>query len=254
MKYNLLKVIVLGGLLATLQLSVQAQYNQYSQFHYSPLLTNPALTATSNNLQVLLNYRQESLANGFVYTNPMVSVIHPFVNNNGDGSERWGGVGFGLMQDQTRLDNVSGIRTVAFSLNYAHNLKITKNSFLAFGVQGSYFNKSINTNNLMSREDILASGNNDPLLAAAQIKDLGSFSAGTIWYQEGKQGMKNYFGFSVYHINRPNVNFNKDIEKLAMPVQWVFTAGYEVFNNDKFSVQPNARVIFRDGNKITSRT
>ncbi|WP_299463765.1 hypothetical protein [uncultured Microscilla sp.] len=77
----------------------KAQNQQYAQFHHSPLLTNPAMVASDNDLKALFHYRHKNLSNGFNYSNPMLSVVYPLitqqldVNGQVTTKKRWGSIG-----------------------------------------------------------------------------------------------------------------------------------------------------------------
>lgn len=228
--------------------AAQAQNQQYAQFYHSPLFTNPAMVASDNNLKALFHYRRENLSNGFSYTNPMLSLVYPLIAQHIDANgqvtakKRWGGVGLGLMQDQTATGNGGALQTLGFSGAYAHNLQLAHNHFMSFGVQGIYYNKSLNAHNLTTASQILNTGNQEALLANNGAMGLFSVGVGAMWYQSNTVGgLKNYFSISANHLNQPNYNFRDIGNQNNLPYGWVFSGGYEVWNNGTFSVQPNFR-------------
>ncbi len=238
------KIFQIGSLACSLwigtTLNTQAQYNQYAQYHHSPLLINPAMVASSNEQRAILHYRQENLTSGFIYTNPMISYLQPLYK----GDKRYGGFGVGLMQDQTQIDGNNALRTLGFTGSYGHNFTAGKSNF-ALGLQLGYYNKNVTSDNFTSREEILSKTNTDQLLTASQTKGFFTGSLGGMWYMENSRGQAGkYLSASAYHLNTPKYNFLNIGEQDKMPVNYVFAAGWDLVDKEKFGLQANTRFIY----------
>ncbi|WP_027000692.1 PorP/SprF family type IX secretion system membrane protein [Eisenibacter elegans] len=218
--------------------SAYGQYQQYAQFHHSPLLVNPALVASDNYFKVNFHYRRELFGNGFSYTNPMLSVVMPLINKST--GKRFGGLGLGLMQEQAEVSGTTGVlQNTGLNLTYAHNLQVADNQWISFGLQGGYFNQAINASNLSSRDA------GDPLLADMQSRGVFSLSGGALWYQPGINGiLKNYFSVAGYHLNQPVQNFQEIGQRVRMPLALVVSGGFQAAAiGESITLQPNARWI-----------
>ncbi|OJJ18883.1 hypothetical protein BKI52_25275 [marine bacterium AO1-C] len=232
-------------------LHLSAQNQQYSQFHQSPLLVNPAWVAANNQMTVLINYRREMLGGNESFSNPMLSFIRPFVNKakKEDGStgqgKRWGGAGVHIIQDQT-LGN--SLQTIGFGVTYAHNVKLAKHHFISFGGQVGYLRKSLNPDALQSEQDLLGQPTVDPLLSGGiRTKGVVSFNTGVLWYQSGDFGQhRSFFGVAAYHLNQPDFEFIGSADAVTQPIHFIINGGIEVLNTDKFSLQPNFRWILEN--------
>ncbi|EAY27198.1 PorP/SprF family type IX secretion system membrane protein [Microscilla marina] len=251
-KIQIFSYIYILGMLLSVGVA-KAQNQQYAQFHHSPLLTNPAMVASDNDLKALFHYRHENLSNGFSYSNPMLSVVYPLITQQLDANgqvtakKRWGGVGLGLMQDQTAAGNGGALQTLGFSGTYAHNLQLADNHFISFGAQGTYYRKSLNSSNLTTASQILNTGNQEALLANDGANGYFSLGLGAMWYQSNAiGGVKNYFSVSANHLNQPNYNFRDIGNTNRLPYGWVFSGGYEVWNNGTISIQPNFRWTYNE--------
>jgi type IX secretion system PorP/SprF family membrane protein len=113
--------------------TVWAQDPQFSQFYAAPMYLNPAFAGSALAPRVTVNYRNQwpAVTN---YVTSMVSVDHYFERYNS-------GVGLILQNDN---QGQGRIRSTDIGLQYSYQLKLTEETFLRLGVQGSYVNRSIN--------------------------------------------------------------------------------------------------------------
>ncbi|EAY27025.1 PorP/SprF family type IX secretion system membrane protein [Microscilla marina] len=232
---------------------------QYSQFHHSPLLLNPAAVAAKSELLALLNYRTQLTQTGQSYATSMLSVVVPFIkqrsrNNAAFGKiehvHRWGGIGVSVLQDVEKGSDQTKLKTTGGHLTYAHNIDVGGTSYLSFGMQMGYFRRSLETD--LVTESQFVYGGADPSLPANEdfvgsAVGFATFSAGMMLYSEDKHGrFKNYFSLSAYNFNQPNVTFferaaNQNTDLL--PMRMVAAAGLRVYDNDRFTVLPKIRWI-----------
>jgi type IX secretion system PorP/SprF family membrane protein len=253
------KKIFAGWCLLLVGHAAFAQNIQYSQFHHSPLLLNPAAVAAKSELLAMFNYRTQLTQTGQSYSTPMLSLVMPFINNRERDNaafgkmqhiHRWGGVGISVLQDVEKGSDQTKLRTTGGHLTYAHNLDIGGTSYLSFGMQMGYFNRSLETD--LVTESQFVYGGADPSLPANEdfvgsSINFATFSAGMMVYSEDQHGrFKNYFSLAAYNFNQPNVTFferaaNQNTD--ALPVRMVAAAGVRVYDNGRFTVLPKVRWI-----------
>lgn len=236
-----------------------AQNIQYSQFHHSPLLLNPASVAAKSELLVMLNYRTQLTQTGQSYSTPMLSFVMPFISRKEKDHSafgrihhvhRWGGIGVSVLQDEEKGNNQTKLKTTGGQVTYAHNIDVGGVSYVSFGMQVGYFNRTLESDFITESQFVY--GGADPSLDAGESLvgtsvGFATFSAGTMLYSEDKHGrFKNYFSLSAYNFNQPNVTFferaagkNTDL----LPLRMVLAGGVRVFDNDRFTVEPNVRWI-----------
>lgn len=240
----------------------QAQDFNMTQYHYTPLLTNPAMAASSNDRQIFLNYRNQPNVADENYRFFMATGVYSFINPISQ--KRWGGVALSFVNDQ----NGTFLSTNGVTGAFAYNLELgshflgkktdtahTRNwgkHHLSFGVQGGYFQRAIRFDNLTTDNQFL-NGTVNPnagLGEDAANTSQGYFtgSLGAMWYAEDTLGaMKAFLGVSLYNINEPNRSFFNEVED-RIKRKVTITGGIRVWENDKFSVFPNFRWINRTGN------
>ena len=260
---KVLQSLVLGiALLLLLQWSATAQDFNMTQYHYTPLLTNPAMVASTNDRQIFLNYRNQPNVADENYRFFMASGTYSLINKNTQ--KRWGGIGLGFVNDQ----NGTFLQTNGLTGAFAYNIELgshflgkksdtyySKNwgkHHLSFGAQGGYFQRSINFDNLTTDSQFL-NGTINPNAglgedAANTSQSYFTASGGMMWYAEDTLGqMKAYLGVSLHNINEPNRSFFNEVED-RIRRKITVTGGWRVWENEKFSVIPNFRWVNRTGN------
>ena len=239
-------------------LNSNAQNVTYSQYHLAPVQTNPAMIATSNQTQIILNYRNQFIGAGTSFETPMVSVIYPWVKG---GVKRKAAFGLSFLQDRTGdggvLSSTGGIATGAFNFNLnpvSKKGEVKYNKFISIGGQFGYFQRRVN-------QEALASGaqwdgaNFDPGLGLGeQFLDNNLFNAsltfplvnaGALFYMADNCGrQKAYFGVTIQNINQPDIAFFSEESKLTPQV--VYNAGMSFDAGLNFSFQPNIRWVRLD--------
>lgn len=255
-------LVIVLGLLWCAQASVVAQDFNMTQYHYTPLLTNPAMVASTNDRQIFLNYRNQPNVADENYRFFMATGTFALINRATQ--KRWGGVALGFANDQ----NGTFLRTNGLTGAFAYNLTLgnhflgkktdssyTKNwgaHHISFGAQGGYFQRSIRFDNLTTDSQFL-NGTVNPNAglgedAANTSQSYFTGSAGLMWYAEDTTGaMKAYLGISLYNINEPNRSFFNEVED-RIKRKVTITGGWRVWENEKFSVIPNFRWVNRTGN------
>ena len=220
MKRLVLILIFIEGL--TINLS--AQDPQFSQFYASPLYLNPALTGSTDRARVGLNYRNQwpNLTHSF-------TTVSAYVDYFVKGMES----GFGLMINQHN-ESFLNFKASELSFLYAYKLQVSKNLVMRTGIQGSYFQKSLNFEDLVFGNQIdidngRVIGPSGEVFEQGALVDFGSVSIGTLFYTN-----KTWVGLSFHHLNQPNQSFIDQESQL----------------DRKFSVHAGHKIMFTKGRRL----
>lgn len=204
-----------------------AQDPEFTQFYANPLYLNPALAGTARCPRVNLNYRNQWPAISGTYVTYSVSIDRHIDAFNG-------GLGLLVINDKAgqgtlTTTNVSGI--------YSYLLNVTRQFSLKFGVQATYFQKSIDWSKLTfgdmidERRGFVYNTNEQQKL---QNKSNVDFSAGILGYSK-----KYFFGFAAHHLTQPDEGL-LGVSKL--PMKLTGHAGASLLIRDKGSqtfISPN---------------
>lgn len=252
-----MKKILLSGITGLFMLGmaqrVEAQSSNapaasFSQYHYTPFTTNPAMIGSSNDLRFGINYRRQQLGAGQSFDTQMYSVIYPFFTDNRE--KRRGGVGVSFISDNA----ASFSKTNGGSATGAYNIHIGENS-IAFGAQVGYFQTRIDAKGITTSSQYVGGGF-DPLAPtneniSADRKGFVTFNAGAYWNREDeKDREKAFFGVSYMNINQPNLNFvGQSVNDLTSKVSGSLqlTGGVRVLHTDRFAIMPSGRFIMAAG-------
>ena len=183
--------------------SVMAQDPQFSQFYAAPLYLNPAFAGSTQQGRVGMNYRNQwpSIDANFTTISAYADFYLEDYNS---------GLGVIFTRDYA---NVLGLQNTGLGIQYAYQLKITKNISLRPGVQVSVNSRSIDYTRLIFGDQI------DPATGSISSGTLEQFSNGPkVFYGDLAFGgllfsKRAWVGASVYHITRPNQSLtgNEDI-------------------------------------------
>jgi len=169
-----------------------AQDPEFTQFYANPLYLNPALAGTARCPRVNLNYRNQWPGIAGTYVTYSAS-YDQHVDALG------GGVGLLVTNDNAgqgtlRTTNISGI--------YSYLLNVTREFSLKFGVQATYFQKTIDWTKLTfgdmidARRGFVYNTNEQQKLDKISNVD---FSAGILGFSK-----RYFFGFAANHLTQPN--------------------------------------------------
>ncbi len=248
MKYKFLHffyIICLGaGLLSA---PLQAQNVYYSQFHQTPMITNPAMVAASDQMQVSLQYRSQLVGAGQAFTTPMLAFSYPLISTKT--GHRWGGIGAAIIQDAAGQDGI--LKTTGGSVAFAYNFKLGNYSFLSVGAQGGYFQRVLDESKLttgLQWDNIRRTF--DPNLStgeAFQSVNVGFITAetGAFWHLEDTlRRQRGYIGLAARQLNQPNISFT-ELGEDKLPLTLIATAGLRAFQTERYSIFPNMRYVMQ---------
>jgi type IX secretion system PorP/SprF family membrane protein len=249
-------IVFLAGFLLGTPNFVYAQNIYFSQYQNTPMLTNPAMIATDDWVNVNLMYRVQSIGGGQAFTTPMLSASYPLIRES-DG-HRWAGLGMNIISDNAGINSLvkttGGAAAFAYSIEANKLNKISKYirfrrlNYLSFGVKLGFFSTRINTEQLTfgSQWNGFVSTPSPPADEIAAITkptvnyptaDLG------IYYHLEDTLFRNraYLGLAAKQLNQPKINFT-DFGK-PLPLTFVLTGGIRVLQTYHYSIMPNFRII-----------
>ncbi len=193
MKKNLPTFSALLLSLMMISTAMKAQDPEFSQFYANPMYTNPAFAGIECG-RIAMAYRMQyyGLAGGFVTFNGSYDQRNDAIHG-----------GFGLMFTNDKAGE--GVLT-ANHVNavYAYELPL-KNINFRFGMQGGFFQKSLQWDKLRWGDQILpqlgfVNPTNETRIDATVIA--ANFGAGALMYSK-----KFYIGFACHNISQPYQSF-----------------------------------------------
>ena len=202
----LLRVLLLIAVFLVVY-SLNAQYDRYSLYHYTSARINPAYLATGNDAVISFLHRNQRSLPGIEINSSYVSVKYPFVRKNSACS----GVGVDFVNSQ---EGIAGIfQTNAVGAGYGLNIPIRKLHSLSAGLSIHYFQRSINTTELLTGNQYVDGFGFDPTLNPGEELDLYrvqylSANWGVRWEALDKRRRpQDHFGVALFNLNKPSESF-----------------------------------------------
>lgn len=199
----LLLFILVGG-----NNKVVGQDPIFTQFYSNPMYLNPAFAGSRVCPRFALNYRNEwpNISGNFITT---AAAYDQKVESLS------GGLGLIVLTDNA----AKTVKTTRVSAVYAYNQSITRKFSVNFGIEATFFQKSLDWNKLTFGDMIdprrgFVYPTND--LSRGGTSSGVDFSAGVIGYTD-----KFFFGFATHHLNEPNESL---MNSLDVPLPMRYTA------------------------------
>ena len=197
--------MVLAGCIGLLG-TTRAQDPQFTQFYANPLYLNPAFAGTARCPRVALNYRNQwpALTGTFVTTSASYDQHVDAI---------LGGLGILVTHDQAGKGTLN---TTTVSGIYSHQLAISRKFSMKFGVQATYFQKSLDWSKLTfgdqidPRRGFIYTTNDVPRGGSIGNAD---FSAGVLGYTDIF-----FVGAAVHHLTQPNESLIVGTSRLPMKI------------------------------------
>jgi len=214
-----------------------AQDQHYSQFYANPLYLNPSLAGANLCPRLLFNYRNQwpSLPNS--YKNYSCSFDSYFKAISG-------GAGVLFNNDKAGDGNLSNNR---ISFIYAYKLKISHNTYLQTGFEGTYSQYSIDWNNFVFGDMIdmnsgmvnqNSTGEAPPSKTSLGIAD---FSTGFVI----NVNKFYYAGLAVHHLSEPQISFYPGSSDNTLFRKYTFHAGASIdLTNNAYKTDYSKGLIF----------
>jgi type IX secretion system PorP/SprF family membrane protein len=210
-------------LMLAFAMSVTAQDPQFSQFYAAPLYLNPALTGSTGQARVGINYRNQWPAIDANFTT-MSAYFDYFIEDKNSG------VGIILNRD---VEGLAGLRSLSVGLQYSYELYLTKNLGFRPGAQVALYNRDINFSDLTFGDQYnSATGEFLDQPTAEQFntnfsKTFVDLSLGGVFFTKVA-----YLGIAAFHLNQPNQSIID--EDSPLPIKLSIHGGF------KFYMKPGA--------------
>ncbi len=191
---------------------VNAQDPHFSQFFASPLTLNPAFTGKFDGLwRLAANHRDQWPSIPKAYVTSSASIDFPILKNRVPVNDVFG-VGISGLTDASS-NNILKLNYGSVSMSYHKSLDENGYSTIGAGFQGTYSSLSLDVTKLTFENQLRQNGF-DQTVPSGETFDRGSnqtyfdVNAGLL-YSGSSNGVNNYYlGASMYHINRPKLNFS----------------------------------------------
>jgi len=205
------KILVFVCALFASQL-VKAQDPHFSQFFASPLTLNPAFTGKfSGTWRLAANHRDQWPSIPKAYVTTSASIDFPILKSTIPENDVFG-VGISGLTDAS-ANNILKLNYGSVSMSYHKALDENGYSTIGAGFQATYSSLNLDMTKL-TFETQLGQNGFDQSIPSGETFDRGpnqsyfDINAGLL-YSGSTNGENNfYLGASMYHINRPKVNFS----------------------------------------------
>ena len=223
-QYIAILIILVAGCFS----KASAQDWHFSQFHSSPIMTNPAFTGLFNgDVRFIGNYRYQW---GFAapYRTFSLSADGAFaILKNGD----FASAGIQLLADQAGDLNFSTLHS-ALSMSYSKALSGYGNHFLTLGFQAALDRRSIDYTDIVAFDP-------EPLATTADNNfSYMDLSTGITWYFLPSDEIYVYLGGALFHFNEPNQSFLQD-ESDVLESRYSLHGGLQFPLTDNMNLLPS---------------
>jgi type IX secretion system PorP/SprF family membrane protein len=222
-----MRILLLGGL-CLLGPYALAQDPQLSQFYAAPLYLNPALTGSTFQDRIGLNYRLQWPSIGPGYRTYALSYDH-------HSEATHSGIGGYVMHDQA---GSFGLSFSQLAVSYSYEVRLNRRQAIRGGLRAGYTMRSYDPSNLLFADQVIRD-NAPTSLEPMVLEDVSyfDFSGGLLYFTQ-----QFWFGVSMNHVNEPQESFFLDGDA-ALPMRASAHAGY------KFAV--DGRSFKRSKTKMT---
>jgi len=217
----------------------------FSQYYSSYLYLNPAFAAAEPTVTAGFNSRVQWKSVTTPYTTNQASLIIPIYKST-EKFQNIGGIGLSVYNNKA---GQVGLNTVGANLNAAYVISLNQNNQILTGIQVGFIQKTIDFsqgqwgsqyNPLIGFDVTQVSGYNNGFVSTVLYPDVG---AGLLYYNKPRReitekGKSFYFGFSAYHLNRPNESVIKS-QASPLPILYKATFGGEFSINSSWNISPN---------------
>ncbi|MFI5134942.1 MAG: PorP/SprF family type IX secretion system membrane protein [Chitinophagales bacterium] len=236
-------------LLSAISFSSRGQDIHYSQFYYSPLTFNPALSGSMDGtyrISAIYKNQWSSISSPFVYSTPSISADAKLFS--GKFNNNYLGVGLLLLNDRSGDGNLRNF-TAMLSLAYHQALDREGNYHLAVALQGGMVQKSIDFAKLNFADQFDGLGFNN--ITAENFKyyqiAYADFASGVLLYGVPNNHSRFQIGAAAFHLTTPNESFfesstNQLDMRFVIHGSYAYRAGkrvylfpfaqYQIQNND----------------------
>jgi len=211
----------------------------FSQYFASPLTLNPALTGNiDGSLRIASNYRQQWWSTGSPFTTASLSFEQRLLENRLGDNDRFG-VGGLMMVDNTMS---GGLRSTYMSVSGSFHKGLSEQHRLGVGFQGTYGNRIVDISRLNFENQFVADGFDTNLPSGeavlSTIKPTVGLHTGLMYTYEDALS-RIYFGWSMYHVNRPRQTILDD-SLSRIPQRHTLHAGFVLLSGESLRITGHA--------------
>ncbi len=205
-----------------------AQDPHFSQYQSAPLLFNPALTGVmKSDFKMSANFRTQYWTAGNNFITNAISYEQKYTNSSLQEAVNKFSWGIGALYDVS-AGGVYKNSNFLLSGAYTKPLNFEGTSNLSIGLQGIVSSRVISKNNLSFSNQFngdyfdLTLPNNENI--GSYRKTFGSIGIGLVYSIENESDLFT-IGSSLYHFNRPRINFEQD-KQYRLPIRQVLHSSY----------------------------
>ena len=222
-------------LLLSLALPVASRAQSLAQYHFSPLLLNPAWAGASSHLSLAAQHRSQRVQ-ALDVQRTAVTLMSPL---------RWKEqkrVGLGLHFLNDRAEDISRFTTQEVGITLAYHHPLAKKHYLSVGTQAHYQQGTLGVGNATTGSQWTAHRGFDPQQGIGEVfgdlrQHAHHWSAGGLWYQERRPGQfHHYVGVSAQQLNRAALWWTD--QTAASSVRYTAQAGWQAFRRNQISATP----------------
>lgn len=231
-----MKKALFSVLFVTAVVFVKAQDPHFSQFFSSPLTLNPAFTGKfDGSWRLAANHRDQWPSIPKAYVTTSASLDFAILKNKIPEGDVFG-IGFSGLSDQS-ADAALKLNYGSISLSYHKALDEDGYNTIGAGFQGTYSSAILDASKLTFEDQLTQNGFTNPtseVFSNGTSQNYFDMNAG-ILFSGSSNGTNNYYlGFSMYHINKPNLSF---IDK-----KWALASRMTIHGGGSFPVSDNLSI------------
>ena len=245
-RIEMLKNLLAVSLIAFALPAIGQQMN-FSQYRLTPLLNNPSLIATSEEIKADFGYRNQFGGKQGNFSTPFLSGYMPlYTKTSNDQFRKFGAAGVQLLTDRTGYNGM--LATTGFSVAYTHIATLSKIDRIAFGLQPGLFQRRVDFSRLStgSQWDGFngAFDPNRPINESTSVERRTFFTinAGVTYIRENSIGEPVItVSLGANNLSRPNISLNS--KTFSNPINWNVQASVLAFENEQFQIKPTFRHV-----------
>ena len=231
-----MKKALLSLLLIVTVTLVKAQDPHFSQFFASPLTLNPAFTGKfDGSWRLAANHRDQWPSIPKAYVTTSASLDFGILKGKIPEGDVFG-IGISGLSDQS-ADAALKLNYGSLSLSYHKALDENGYNTIGGGFQATYSSAILDRSKLTFEDQLTQNGFTDPTdetFSNGTSQSYFDMNAGLL-YSGSSNGSNNYYlGFSMYHINKPNLSF---IDK-----SWALASRMTVHAGGSFPLSDNLTI------------
>ena len=232
-RLNIIIVIILIG--HCVNINVFAQESHFSQINKTPVITNPANAGVMDyEMRITNNYRNQWKSINIPY-----NTLHFGIDKKIRAFKQQFGISINVLNDLSQ-SNVIASNAFMFALSYARFFE--RHQFVGGIGLGTVF-KNFDLHNLtfgsqfdpdLGTFDVSSASNENNLDQDLSYNDL---SAGILWRSKVRD-LEPLLGFSMYHLNRPDISFFNDDHPEHLSLKYTLHGNILIPVDSKYSLTP----------------